>query len=91
MTIYPSLPVPVVPQGAGSNFTVGVCVGGEWYRFPSSFHLPSPAYRLHFVDSSFDGALPVPFDPAAGGTRFSPAGLNDKNEVGLVQVESICP
>jgi len=33
-----------------------VCTGAEWYRFPSSFFLPSPQHRLAFVDSAFDGA-----------------------------------
>lgn len=79
MFVYPSLPVPTIP-GGGENVTLGVCVGGEWYRFPSSFLLPSPAYRLRFIDSSFDGALPVPFDASAGGTRYAPSGLNDRNE-----------
>ena len=32
-----------------------VCVGEEWYRFPSSFFLPDGAH-LAFVDSAFDGA-----------------------------------
>ena len=41
---------------------VPVCVGGEWHRFPSSFFLPSPAYRLAFVQSSFGGLLPTDFD-----------------------------
>ena len=41
---------------------VSVCVGEEWYRYPSSFFLPGPAYRLQFVKSGFDGMLPLPFD-----------------------------
>ena len=41
---------------------VHVCVGGEWHRFPSSFFLPSPAYRLAFVQSNFGGLLPTDFD-----------------------------
>jgi alpha-1,2-mannosyltransferase len=40
-----------------------VCVGDEWHRFPSSFFLPSPSYRLAFVKSGFHGLLPRPFDP----------------------------
>ena len=42
--------------------TVSVCVGDEWYRYPSSFFLPGPAYRLQFVKSSFDGMLPLAFN-----------------------------
>ena len=34
-----------------------VCTGAEWYRFPSSFFLPSPRHRLAFIDSPFDGAF----------------------------------
>ena len=73
MTAYASLP-------STNVVSEGVCVGAEWHRFPSSFHLPSPAYRLRFLRSGFDGALPMPFDRAAGGTRHAPPGLNDRNE-----------
>lgn len=45
----------------GSNVSY-VCLGDEWHRFPSSFHLPAPAYRLAFVKSGFRGLLPRPFD-----------------------------
>jgi hypothetical protein len=48
---------------ACSNDAAGIIhrtlLAGEWYRFPSSFHLPHPAYRLRFIKSDFDGALPV--------------------------------
>lgn len=37
-----------------------VCTGGEWYRFPSSYHLPGDA-KLAFLKSSFDGQLPQQF------------------------------
>ena len=48
---------------AGANVS-NVCVGDEWHRFPSSFHLPDPAYRLVFVKSGFHGLLPRPFATA---------------------------
>ena len=48
-----------------------VCVGKEWYRFPSSFYLPSTTSlsdgathgtaRLKFITSSFHGLLPGSF------------------------------
>lgn len=41
-----------------------VCVGAEWHRFPSSFFLPGPSYRLQFVKSGFTGLLPRQYDPA---------------------------
>jgi alpha-1,2-mannosyltransferase len=56
-----------------------VCVGDEWHRFPSSFFLPSHSYRLKFLDASFDGALPVPFEAERGGTSFGSIFLNDEN------------
>lgn len=59
-----------------------VCVGGEWYRYPSSFFLPSSKYRLGFLKSSFDGMLPTHFDEEHWpfrGTRSAPAHLNDRN------------
>ncbi len=37
-----------------------ICTGGEWYRFPSSYHLPDE-YQLAFLKSSFDGQLPQAF------------------------------
>lgn len=49
------------PLAPGSNLSY-VCLGDEWHRFPSSFHLPAPAYRLAFVKSGFRGLLPRPFD-----------------------------
>lgn len=37
-----------------------VCVGNEWYRFPSSFFLP-PKSHLAFVKDGFTGQLPAHF------------------------------
>lgn len=37
-----------------------VCVGKEWYRFPSQFFLPSDT-RVQFLKSNFDGQLPQTF------------------------------
>jgi alpha-1,2-mannosyltransferase len=37
-----------------------VCTAGEWYRFPSSFFLPSNT-QFGFLKSSFTGQLPQPF------------------------------
>ncbi|ODV97008.1 hypothetical protein PACTADRAFT_79435 [Pachysolen tannophilus NRRL Y-2460] len=39
---------------------VNVCVGREWYHFPSSFFLPTHS-RLKFIKSSFNGLLPGDF------------------------------
>jgi len=45
---------------ANHDTPVTICVGGEWYRFPSSFYLPLNAH-LGFLKSSFGGQLPQPF------------------------------
>ena len=48
---------------------VTVCVGKEWYRFPSTFFLP-PNARLAFVDDGFDGILPRHWDRSSN-DRFN--------------------
>ncbi|KAJ2253836.1 hypothetical protein GGI13_002482 [Coemansia sp. RSA 455] len=55
-----------------------VCMGSDWYRFPSSFWLPHN-YRLQFVESAFDGHLPGDFTPSwiSGSTRASTAMRRD--------------
>ncbi|KAK9814227.1 hypothetical protein WJX72_002581 [[Myrmecia] bisecta] len=77
LRVYSQLPE-VDPAAVGSK-QIHVCVGDEWHRFPSSFFLPSPAYRPAFVKSGFHGLLPRPFDAAAGGTAAAPTQLNDRN------------
>jgi alpha-1,2-mannosyltransferase len=73
-----------LPAAAGDNEHPAhrrlLCMGDEWYRFPSSFHLPGPHYRLGFVQTRFAGLLPLEFNQAAGGTAFAPAALNARNE-----------
>ena len=39
---------------------VNICVGSEWYRFPSHYFLPLGS-RLRFIKSDFDGQLPKYF------------------------------
>lgn len=43
---------------SGTAGEVNVCVGKEWYRFGSSFFLPSASVKLRFIKSGFDGLLP---------------------------------
>lgn len=57
-----------------------VCVGAEWYRFPSSFYLPGDGYRLGFIKTTFSGLLPVAFNITGGGTAHAPPSLNDRNQ-----------
>lgn len=56
-------------SGPAGNATV--CVGKEWYRFASSFFLPTAATRLRFVKSGFDGLLPQVSGAEAVGRRRS--------------------
>ncbi|CAI9637829.1 unnamed protein product [Alternaria burnsii] len=61
-----------------------VCLGKEWYRFPSSFNLPQ-GVRAKFIKSEFSGLLPGEFSEAGTalgmfpGTWLVPSGMNDEN------------
>ncbi|XP_038609657.1 alpha-1,2-mannosyltransferase ALG9-like [Tachyglossus aculeatus] len=66
--------VHTVPEGRPVN----VCVGKEWYRFPSSFLLPEN-WHLQFIPSEFRGQLPKPFAEGPLATRNVPADMNDQN------------
>lgn len=74
-----------VDRSPAISGTAPVCVGKEWYRFPSSYHLPAAA-RLKFVESDFAGLLPGEFSESAigfgmfPGTWLPPSGMNDRNE-----------
>ncbi|XP_015238314.1 PREDICTED: alpha-1,2-mannosyltransferase ALG9 [Cyprinodon variegatus] len=63
-----------VPNG----IPVSVCVGKEWYRFPSSFLLPHN-WQLNFIQSEFKGQLPQPYASGPLATQIIPANMNDQN------------
>ncbi|KAM8795574.1 alpha-1,2-mannosyltransferase ALG9-like isoform 2-T2 [Eudromia elegans] len=63
-----------VPEGRPVN----VCVGKEWYRFPSSFLLPDN-WQLQFILSEFRGQLPKQFAKGPRATRVIPTDMNDQN------------
>lgn len=44
--------------GRKSMRDVNICVGKEWYRFGTSFFIPSSKQRVQFIKSGFDGLLP---------------------------------
>lgn len=82
LKIYAPLQNPGI-AGAGLN----VCLGKEWYRFPSSYHIPNHM-RAKFVKSEFSGLLPGEFSEAKGpglfpGTWMMPDGMNDENKEDL--------
>jgi alpha-1,2-mannosyltransferase len=61
-----------------------VCLGKEWYRFPSSYFLPK-GVKAKFIKSAFTGLLPGEFSMAKTGfglfpgTWLIPVGMNDNN------------
>jgi alpha-1,2-mannosyltransferase len=60
-----------------------ICLGKEWYRFPSSFFIPEGSQAL-LVKSAFDGLLPGKFYDSddsgwRSGTWRVPSGMNDQN------------
>lgn len=65
-----------------------VCLGKEWYRFPSSYFLPRDM-RAKFIRSEFRGLLPGEFAEAEtgfgfwSGTWLPTTGMNDHNEEDL--------
>lgn len=79
LSIYKPLHRPGVSK-AGDQ----VCLGKEWYRFPSHYLLPDGA-RAKFIRSEFKGLLPGEFSEAGHGfgifpgTWLIPPGMNDEN------------
>lgn len=65
-----------------------LCLGKEWYRFPSHYLLPS-GVRAKFIKSEFSGLLPGEFSEAGTGfglfpgTWLTPPGMNDENREDL--------
>lgn len=59
---------------------INICVGKEWYRFPTSFFLPHRRFRLRFVRAGFSGLLPKPYFEDATGTSVAPPGMNEFNQ-----------
>ncbi|GAB1611180.1 alpha-1,2-mannosyltransferase ALG9-like [Argonauta hians] len=58
---------------------VNVCIGKEWYRFPSSFFLPNENWHLRFIKSEFKGQLPKPYYQGPDSTSTIPSHMNDMN------------
>lgn len=80
LKVYQPLHQPGVSR-PGDN----VCLGKEWYRFPSSYLLPDRV-RPKFIRSEFSGLLPGEFSEANiggfglfPGTWLTPSGMNDEN------------
>lgn len=82
LTIYYGAPINVLDQM--HHLSGNVCVGREWYRFPSSYFLRDDQ-RLKFVKSGFSGLLPGEFIESDDwwwkrkGTWVEPVNMNNKN------------
>lgn len=76
MEIYMEL-APLASSSSAKASTL--CVGKEWYRFPSSFFLPED-WRIAFLESEFRGQLPKPYASGSNATRVVPDHMNDKNK-----------
>jgi len=69
-----------LPDSSGSQTTV--CMGKEWYRFQSSFFLPSNRFKVAFIKSDFQGQLPKYYQETSKGqlsTRLYHDDFNDLN------------
>lgn len=78
LEIYKPLQTPEYTNQHGN-----VCLGKEWYRFPSSYFLPKNM-RAKFIKSAFDGLLPGQFSEATTDfgllpTWVVPPSMNDQN------------
>ena len=80
MEIYTQLQSKDVESAVqGIRGDVNVCVGKEWHRFPNSFYLPSPKWKLRFIRSEFKGQLPKPYSEFPNATTIIPEDMNDMN------------
>lgn len=62
-----------------SKEPINVCIGKDWYRFPSSFFLPSTRYSIRFLKSEFRGMLPAYYSNEENATQISHDYFNDMN------------
>ncbi|KAK5689522.1 mannosyltransferase [Elasticomyces elasticus] len=83
-------------HGSGVNGETTVCLGKEWYRFPTHYLLPK-GVEAKFLKSEFDGLLPGEFSTIPSAQGFGlfpgawlvPAGMNDANEEDLAKYTEV--
>lgn len=59
---------------------INVCIGKDWYRYPSSFFLPSTRYSIRFLRSEFRGILPAYYSNDENATQIIHSYFNDMNK-----------
>lgn len=62
------------------DVTYNLCIGKDWYRYPTSFFFPSRNFKLRFLKSKFDGILPAYYSEEENGTMIIHSHFNDKNK-----------
>jgi alpha-1,2-mannosyltransferase len=78
------------PQSASSGSVYNLCMGGDWYTFPSHFFLPKHV-NFSYVEDNFHGLLPQPYDVlvGTGGQPLLPVnGLNAEEKSHYVELSS---
>lgn len=78
LQVYSTLNDELKSANALKDGNVNICVGKEWYRFPSNFFLPQENAKYLFLKSGFCGQLPKPFEKV-NGTSIIPSGFNQDN------------
>jgi len=79
LDIYSSLSTNEELRELSAQGQVNLCVGKEWYRFPSHFFLPNSNITLQFLKSDFTGQLPKYFEEGPNATWIIPTDMNDEN------------
>jgi alpha-1,2-mannosyltransferase len=79
LSIYTPLHSPSIAHNGDT-----VCLGKEWYRFPSHYLLPN-GISAKFIKSEFSGLLPGEFHEDSSSSLYSatyttPTGMNDQNQ-----------
>lgn len=77
LRVYQHMQEHILPQ-SGSG-TTNLCLLKEWYRFPTSFFIPTKEIQVQFVKSSFGGQLPKQFEQHENATSIIPTDMNDLN------------
>lgn len=67
-------------EDPNSSRPINVCIGKDWYRFPSSFFLPSTKYSIRFIRSEFRGMLPAYYSDEENATQVVHNYFNDMNK-----------